>query len=294
MLVGKQGFLFLNQDFMPEALENRPFSKAQLTERVGFFEEIQRALDEFGGKLLVVIAPNKASIFPQHLPDGYRPSSWTRLDHLYEALAEVGIATLDLRPTLRSSKELVYDRLDTHWNGRGTALATAEIDAAISRMTGWASRFDASKVRFQDEKSAGDLARLMELERWLTERSVRAFWTDSPAKILGNDPYAGIAKGARLRGLVVQYEHPEIPEDGLVMIHHDSFGFPETLQSLLPHVLARSRWTLETHRVELLQIRKLRPRVLVYLSAERYLFSPPPVLLKPRFPWNPGHSIPLK
>ena len=82
---------------------------------------------------VVAIAPNKHTIYPDHLPLALRSHQGiSRLDRVVAAFAgEVG-GFLDLRPALLAARgrELVYHRTDTHWNDAGAYAAYSAIVAA--------------------------------------------------------------------------------------------------------------------------------------------------------------------
>src|SRR5690606_12517296 len=76
-----------------------------------------------GVAYLVAVAPEKFTIYPEHLPRWVAPSDApSPYDRLADALAREGAASfVDLRPTLREAKlrERVYFKTDSHWNYNG-------------------------------------------------------------------------------------------------------------------------------------------------------------------------------
>lgn len=89
------------------------------------FERSQRVFDAVDRRLVVVAAPDKASIYPEFLSD--EPTcSLATAESVTQLDSSLGVvATWD---ALRSAKEegLVFFKKDTHWNSRGAAIA-AEI-----------------------------------------------------------------------------------------------------------------------------------------------------------------------
>jgi len=88
--------------------------------------------------LVVVIAPNKATIYPDKLPDGInKVGDQSELDILVKYMNQYGppFLLLDLRPTLAHErlKRDVYFKTDTHWNAYGSFVAYREIMLQISR-----------------------------------------------------------------------------------------------------------------------------------------------------------------
>ncbi|MEJ2109698.1 MAG: hypothetical protein P8Z37_07265 [Acidobacteriota bacterium] len=124
VLLGRNGWLFyarnnLLQDFLgldpllPEALHARQL----------LLEAKRDWLASQGIPYLLVVAPNKQTIYPELMPEGYsRSREPSRLDQLLDYLrAHSDIPVLDLRESLLSEKagEKLYFSTDTHWNPKG-------------------------------------------------------------------------------------------------------------------------------------------------------------------------------
>jgi hypothetical protein len=75
---------------------------------------------------VVMIVPDKATIYPEYLPRWVtKVAPQTRLDRLYGALAAYPeITVLDLRPALTAAKprERTYFKTDSHWNLVGATI----------------------------------------------------------------------------------------------------------------------------------------------------------------------------
>lgn len=82
---------------------------------------------------LFTAAPNKNSLYPQHMPDLPVFSREKNAEALADALAEEGVACLDLFAAFRAQEETLYFAQDSHWNSRGAALAADRINAALGR-----------------------------------------------------------------------------------------------------------------------------------------------------------------
>ena len=85
---------------------------------------------------LVVIVPNKSTIYPEFLPSRIRKlSTATRLDQLVEHVRRsTGVPILDLRNTLIDAKKSgpLYRKTDTHWNQLGALVAYQKILDTLS------------------------------------------------------------------------------------------------------------------------------------------------------------------
>ena len=85
--------------------------------------------------MLIVVAPDKASIYPDKLPEQIKslpPQS--KLDKLISYLKNNNLPVIvDLRPVLRAARQDqdVYYKTDTHWNGYGAFVAYTTIINAL-------------------------------------------------------------------------------------------------------------------------------------------------------------------
>jgi hypothetical protein len=108
-----------------------PFTHEELERWRTFLLERTRRYRDLGAKYAFVIAPNKESIYPEHLPPWIGPRVGpTRLDQLMAHVkSEPEVTVIDLRATLRAAKpaSVVYYKTDTHWNTRGAYVAYQEI-----------------------------------------------------------------------------------------------------------------------------------------------------------------------
>jgi hypothetical protein len=238
VLLGDDGWVFLNHDYMPESLAGDPFSPQELERWVTAFKNVEALMAPWGGRVLVVVAPNKATIYPEHLPPGVwqgrRPS---RMDALYERLKHQNIAALDLRPSLWATKERaqVYPKRDTHWSGIGVVVATQAIADAVSRLSGKPSLLRREEIILEQRRMTGDLAAMLELGGWADEETLypsvpkgEAFaQAMAPWQVAAGDPV--FAQGA----LIYAGSQRLAP---VVVVHHDSFGL-----ALRPCCLTHSR-----------------------------------------------------
>ena len=87
------------------------------------FESKKEFLKAMGIPYLLVIAPDKWSIYPEYLPDGYDTATESLVDQLLKYLEEESsIEILDLRTPLREAKPMghrLYFKYDSHWNNYG-------------------------------------------------------------------------------------------------------------------------------------------------------------------------------
>lgn len=147
VLKGKGDWLFLSQEnaelnVVDDYRSGRLFTPEQLARWVAEYQSRQAWLDARGIRYLVVVAPNKHTVYPEHLPDRYnRINAINRTDQLVQALTAAGVAVLDLRPAMDEVKKQAqaYYRTDTHWTSFG---AFAGYIAIMKRLATWFPRFE--------------------------------------------------------------------------------------------------------------------------------------------------------
>lgn len=131
-LVGKDGWLLLANDFSLEDYQNTvPFTQEELYQIQQRIDGTTRFLKEQGITFLVVVPPNKNTIYPEMMPAQIEViGEQSRLDQLLAYQRAHGEAQLlDLRPALLEARKehLVYYRTDTHWNYYGAHAAYVKI-----------------------------------------------------------------------------------------------------------------------------------------------------------------------
>ena len=109
----------------------------------GLAAELERRrawLAERGIAYVITVAPDKGTIYPEHLPRWIRPMPGpTPLARATAALrANTAVRYVDLRPVLQAAKqrEQVYYRTDSHWNYLGAIAAYEALMAEVQRAVG--------------------------------------------------------------------------------------------------------------------------------------------------------------
>ena len=126
---GREGFLFFAESLNAQPLT--PEGSAALT---GKLLALQEALAADGRRLIVLIAPDKRSIYPELLPANILPEATDSLAQLNADFAAAGLTVLDAQSLLVASKGegLLYFAGDSHWNARGARIICRE----LMRLTG--------------------------------------------------------------------------------------------------------------------------------------------------------------
>ena len=139
VIIGRDDWLFYAGDRTAEDLLGQDrFSPAQLDQWMTALESREARLRAAGIAYLLVIAPNKSSIYPEQLPSAlWLARRSGKLDQLLAAIRARGrVEVLDLRPALLEAKrvELVYWRHDSHWNARGLQTANEAVIAHLTKL----------------------------------------------------------------------------------------------------------------------------------------------------------------
>lgn len=131
--LGREGWLFYAET-VDDHLRTSPLTDRQLWAGAHTLGLIQEYVEARGGRLLFTVAPNKATIYPEYLPDVGKPLEGAgNLDRLIPLLEGEGIAYADLREPLQGENTFLYYRLDSHWNTLGSALAQQTLLQALDK-----------------------------------------------------------------------------------------------------------------------------------------------------------------
>ena len=117
-----------------------PFGQDIVTELAAELERRQRFLAARGIAYVVTVAPDKSTIYPEHLPSWItRMAGPTPLERAIAAVrAHPDVRFVDLRPALRAAKarEQVYYRTDSHWNFLGAIVAYEALMREVQQAVG--------------------------------------------------------------------------------------------------------------------------------------------------------------
>lgn len=143
-------------------------------------------LAQRGIPYIVLILPDKATMYPEHLPSWITRAPKTRLDHLFDALSQhPDVTVIDPRAALARKKAStqVYFRTDSHWNYEGAIVAYDLLMEQLQQVVPSVPHSPAERPPYEPgDQYSGDLARLLGLPRWFREDDMLPF-----RKILGDD-----------------------------------------------------------------------------------------------------------
>ena len=134
-VIGKDGWMeYADLDDYQNSLNQPEDNAKKIQEKL---KTLYNALQAQNIMLVLVVAPNKATIYPDKLPDElHKIEAKSQLDLIIETLQQQGPQVLiDLRPALDKARQrnIIYYKTDTHWNSYGAYAAYAEIMKKISQ-----------------------------------------------------------------------------------------------------------------------------------------------------------------
>lgn len=102
-------------------------SDLDINQTVEAYSSISEAGARAGARTVLIIGPDKPSIYPEYLPDALIPSETRYVSFYLDRLARIpGLTVYDPTNDLLAAKKsegLIYWKTDTHWNTRGAYLA---------------------------------------------------------------------------------------------------------------------------------------------------------------------------
>ncbi len=226
MVRSEEGWIFTTKrTSIPVFRGLRPLTLRQLETLRNYIERRAQWLALRDIEMLLVIAPNKQSIYPERIPERYTQHGPTQLDQLLEHMAATSDVPLhDFRTVLRAETahdrpeagDYTYHPLGTHWTDRGARVAAATMIDILARglapdFPGWGPLPD-DAFRVEPRDTPGDSsANRLHLSDLLTQSVYEHFVHPPRARM--------VDKPAHTRILRTQDE--TLP-DAVVM--HDSFG----------------------------------------------------------------------
>lgn len=136
VLLGTDGWLYF-ADTLPDYAGLGPLSEREIFSAARNLALINEYCEDQGAAFLFTVAPNKNSLYPEHMPAVPQNDLRSNADRLAESLAREGVSCLDLFSLFRGQEETLYFKTDSHWNSKGAACAADGINWALGRSSGY-------------------------------------------------------------------------------------------------------------------------------------------------------------
>lgn len=131
VILGKQDWLYY-KDTEDNYLGKNVLSDAEIEVIANNIHMMQQYVEAQGAKFLFFIAPNKNSLYGQYMPElGEKFSKQSNAQKLILALQKQNIHYIDFFAVFGAKEEILYHKLDSHWNNKGAALARDTILEAL-------------------------------------------------------------------------------------------------------------------------------------------------------------------
>jgi len=119
VIAGSDGWLYY-KDSLDDYLGRNVMSEERLNHTVRTIGLIQEYVEAYDKQFVFTIAPNKCSLYPEYMPYYYKKiSEDNNLTLITEKLNEKNIPYVDLQEAFTNDEEILYHRLDSHWNNKG-------------------------------------------------------------------------------------------------------------------------------------------------------------------------------
>ncbi len=245
-----------------------PLSNSQLEEIKNNLEEKKKWLDDQGIDFIIMVSPNKSSIYPENMPYTInKVNQMTRLDQLEDYLVNNSdITIIDPREDLISAKKdnLVYEITGTHWNEYGAFIAYTKLANYLKVLFPTINPSQLNDYNIEKKDTMGsDLAAMLFIQKYVHDTQYfltpKNGYQAKDANIYFENPNSN-----PLMPLVAkEVNNPELPK---ALIFRDSF-----MNRIIPYLsenFSRSVyvWTYEISP-EIIEAEK--PNVVIYEFVER-------------------------
>lgn len=132
VIVGTDDWLYYSST-LDDYLGRDALTDQQIVGVVHNLEMIQERVGQSGADFLFTVAPNKNTLYPEHMPYQYavKASEEFNRDALGEALSQSELDYCDLFAVFEGNDEVLYFARDSHWNNKGALLA---YDAVLDKL----------------------------------------------------------------------------------------------------------------------------------------------------------------
>ena len=221
VVVGKEDWLFYTGEMSLRNYQKvDPLNISNIKKLLSMLNKIDEAVSSYGGTLLVVVPPDKSTVYPQYMPDEIPViGTTTSLDRLIErAGVNSNFQLLDLRAALLNSSETsqVYYKTDSHWNCLGAYYAYEEIMGSLSKKYPNVQSYTLNDFEITYSRlEQFDIAKMMGVN---IKDNVPAFTPKFNTMIYMDNAYGSNYGYDSLR--TMQNTNKEIPN---ILVFHDSF-----------------------------------------------------------------------
>ena len=263
VLGGKDWLFYLTEDLAT----NDALNAEQIKNWLQLFRTRRDFLASHGIKYVVMLVPEKGTIEPEYLPAIYRSHDRaSRYKQMREILnTNAVVENVDLLTVFEkvSDRRTLYYKTDSHWTFIGARLAALALAAKLHTLFPSLSTDHVEQVKLFDGTVSGDLAKMLNLQGVLSEKTpdvdqktLKAIISLKTSGEDGKPPEIDTSStgGDVNKGLVLQ----------------DSFAL--MLQPFLSELFQKARF-FKTHSMPIEEILRYKPDVVIEEMAERNLYA---------------------
>lgn len=253
VLIGNDRWLFYSAEQTIDRFQTgNVLDNKELSAIAQLLQDEQKKLEDQGIQFVVLVAPNKETIYPEQMPRRIQQAKGpSTLDSFLEAMKQTTVTVIDPRSAIqaKAQQQKVYTQTDTHWTDVGAEIAFDLVQASIGHQV-------SSALEFTDtEFSEGDLAKLISLGGRLHEYI--------PQAVRAQDAYH---MDVSTRNEVDIRESTALGKDERkILVFRDSFG-----EKLIPFfATSYTRATFEREYFDDELISEIHPDIVVLQIVER-------------------------
>ena len=131
VVLGSEGWLYFG-DTLEDYTGTNPMTEYEIASAAHNLALMGEYCESQSTSFLFTLAPNKNSLYPEHMPDLPRNDVRSNAERLAECLARERVEYLDLFALFRERPETLYFQTDSHWNSQGAALAADALNEALN------------------------------------------------------------------------------------------------------------------------------------------------------------------
>jgi len=276
VLVGKNGWLFLSTSFVVEDfVETTVFPRERLARYKMVLLDREKWLEKRGIRYVLVIPPNKMTVYPEYMPDRLRKlqkrDSFAQLTEYLDKKPRFASRVDLLEPLLAEKHDArLYFKTDTHWNSRGGFVAYRAIMERLQSYFPELHPIEYGQLEVKKAGRIGDLMTLLNLPDSFAEKVSIFSYPESPTqKEYSRRKFpAGSPAGGQRYGELSEYEQPG--KKRTAMFIRDSFG--AAIQGFLVTHFGKTSVIREARFEDVTQmIDTIRPDVVIDLSVARLM-----------------------
>ena len=141
VILGSDGWLYY-ADELADYTGAEPMTERETFAAARNLALMQEYAEGLGADFVFTIAPNKSSLYPEHMPAYPRADAETDAERLAAELERQGVNYVNLFELFGAEEATLYFAHDSHWTSRGAALAADALNAALGVESDYAEGYE--------------------------------------------------------------------------------------------------------------------------------------------------------